>query len=139
MRYCLNEVDCRRTLLLEYFDEKFERSNCNKTCDNCKTAGTVAKVDFTRMAQRALKCTEEFLQLNLPAPTLATLCKIFMNSKGKGMEKFEGVHTRCDESKEFNSRLCDRLFQEMVLEEYLAEESKVRLKCKSIILCAVSF
>ena len=36
VRYCLNEVDCRRTMLLEYFGEKFASEKCGKTCDNCK-------------------------------------------------------------------------------------------------------
>ncbi len=58
------------------------------------------------------------------------------------MDKFEGVYTRCDDTKEFNSRLCDRLFQAMVLEEFLTEESKVQfgdLTCCPVLTRSIFF
>jgi bloom syndrome protein len=125
--YCLNEVTCRRTLLLEYFGETFTSNKCNKTCDNCIREGQVDSVDFTGMAQRALMCVEEYLSLNLPPPTMATMCKIFMGqgSKAKGMERYDAIRTRCDDTKRLNKDLCDRLFQVMVMQDYLVEEPKV--------------
>eukprot|EP00850_Spirogloea_muscicola_P008178 SM000043S15806 [mRNA] locus=s43:268585:276889:- [translate_table: standard] len=33
--YCENEVDCRRSLQLVYFGEKFDPASCRRTCDNC--------------------------------------------------------------------------------------------------------
>ncbi|CAF4776304.1 unnamed protein product, partial [Rotaria sp. Silwood2] len=37
--YCLNNVNCGRTLLLEYFNEQYLSSQCKKYiethCDNC--------------------------------------------------------------------------------------------------------
>ena len=36
MTYCGNTRDCRRQQLMRYFSEKFNPSECNKTCDNCK-------------------------------------------------------------------------------------------------------
>lgn len=77
------------------------------------------------MAKRALKCTEEHLQSALPPPTLNSLCKIFMGSKGKGMEKFDCVKTRCNDVKLLPRDMCERLFQTLVLERYLDEIPKV--------------
>ena len=41
VKYCEDDVHCRRAQLLELFEEKFSRKNCNKTCDNCATRGEV--------------------------------------------------------------------------------------------------
>ncbi|CAM9742081.1 unnamed protein product, partial [Hapterophycus canaliculatus] len=35
VRFCINEVECRRALILEFFGERFHRENCRGTCDNC--------------------------------------------------------------------------------------------------------
>ncbi|CEG46281.1 bloom syndrome protein [Plasmopara halstedii] len=34
--YCENDTTCRRQLLLSYFGQQFQRSECNRTCDNCR-------------------------------------------------------------------------------------------------------
>ncbi|KAG6956621.1 hypothetical protein JG688_00011338 [Phytophthora aleatoria] len=34
--FCENQVECRRTSLLEYFGEHFSSEQCHGTCDNCK-------------------------------------------------------------------------------------------------------
>ncbi|KAJ3440109.1 atp-dependent DNA helicase q-like 4a [Anaeramoeba flamelloides] len=36
VNYCQDEHQCRRTMMLKYFGENFDRKNCNGTCDNCK-------------------------------------------------------------------------------------------------------
>lgn len=46
--YCLNDITCRRTQLLAYFDEQFDPRNCNQKCDSCKnTKGAIVNVDVT--------------------------------------------------------------------------------------------
>lgn len=51
--YCDNMTDCRRSLVLTYFDESFDRRCCNNMCDNCKNYQNVVKQtrDFTSTAQ----------------------------------------------------------------------------------------
>ena len=36
LQYCENQMDCRRSQILQFFGEVFDRERCNKTCDNCK-------------------------------------------------------------------------------------------------------
>lgn len=35
MLFCENQIQCRRTLLLDYFGEPFNSSGCKQMCDNC--------------------------------------------------------------------------------------------------------
>lgn len=51
--YCDNVTDCRRSLVLSYFDENFNRRGCNNMCDNCKNYQSVVKQsrDYTGVAQ----------------------------------------------------------------------------------------
>lgn len=64
--YCVNEVECRRRLVLQYFDEDFPRSECNKTCDNChqdKSAGYVTK-DVTMHVRNLVEMVQEAMSRN---------------------------------------------------------------------------
>ncbi len=36
IEYCEDVCECRRVIALLYFDENFNRNDCNKMCDNCK-------------------------------------------------------------------------------------------------------
>lgn len=38
MQYCENKTDCRRQLVLSYFNEQFDPKKCKKHCDNCKNS-----------------------------------------------------------------------------------------------------
>ena len=49
--FCMNEVDCRRKIVLEYFGENFNVNHCNKTCDNCKYVGHKEDKDLTAEAK----------------------------------------------------------------------------------------
>lgn len=46
--YCLNDIVCRRTQLLAHFGEKFDFSQCEPKCDNCKnTKGVIYNNDVS--------------------------------------------------------------------------------------------
>ena len=45
--YCVNEVECRRVLLLRYFGEEFSPEQCRGTCDNCRRTQRLSWVDMT--------------------------------------------------------------------------------------------
>ncbi len=69
IQFCENQVDCRRQLVLQvfqfdeigyvdefqYFNERFDKSQCNRTCDNCERTNDVISVDRTDYAIKALK------------------------------------------------------------------------------------
>ncbi|AET37890.1 ATP-dependent DNA helicase SGS1 Ecym_2138 [Eremothecium cymbalariae DBVPG len=45
MQYCENTTDCRRQLVLSYFNESFNSSDCTKNCDNCRNGHNIEYED----------------------------------------------------------------------------------------------
>ena len=56
VQFCENETECRRTIILEYFGEVFDKSRCNGTCDNCAAMRRmdVIQLDCLPMARAIL-------------------------------------------------------------------------------------
>lgn len=57
MQYCENATDCRRKLVLSYFNENFDSSLCHKNCDNCLNGQntTTEERDVTQEALNIVK------------------------------------------------------------------------------------
>jgi bloom syndrome protein len=54
--FCNNQEDCRREIQLSYLGERFDRVNCNKTCDNCENQDNLFDmVDLTDPSRRILE------------------------------------------------------------------------------------
>ncbi|GMF23586.1 unnamed protein product [Phytophthora lilii] len=43
--YCEDDTTCRRQLLISYFGQTFQRSDCNRTCDNCRRTQRAARMN----------------------------------------------------------------------------------------------
>jgi superfamily II DNA helicase RecQ len=54
-QYCSNEVDCRRSLILTHFNERFDPHLCAKGCDNCSKSGMIVRQLYTSEAQQAIR------------------------------------------------------------------------------------
>lgn len=132
--YCLNESDCRRVLLLEYFGEQFSSKNCNRTCDNClHDPSTLEIVDFTEHAVCILLFVKDVTQKRLPSITITKIVKVYTSSKEKEMEKYEAcmkyVMSNNPTRSAIPSRdIVERLIQHMVVNDYLSEETIVNTK-----------
>lgn len=74
--FCVDEVECRRVQLLEYFGESFPRDQCKGTCDNCKNRGNVCLEDVTDHAVAVLKLVGDIESKRLPKLTLNKLAKV---------------------------------------------------------------
>ena len=53
--FCENEVECRRVLILNYFDEKFQSKDCKKKCDNCAKNQKIKYKDFSKEIKTILE------------------------------------------------------------------------------------
>ena len=130
----MNEIDCRRTQVLEYFGEKFPSERCNSTCDNCRRGnGKYHWEDVTEQAQNILRVVSSLADAKLPKLTLNILCSLLSNSKVKKIERHKVVLERMgiySEVRDCNGKpvtknVCDKILQGMVLAEYLREDSEV--------------
>lgn len=54
VQYCQNITDCRRSLVLRYFGEQFDSTQCHTRCDNCVNNKDSVKEDATMAAVDAL-------------------------------------------------------------------------------------
>ncbi|CAD8184405.1 unnamed protein product [Paramecium octaurelia] len=62
-QFCYDRVQCRRVLQLSYLGENFDKTLCNKKCDNCQREDEKAeKIDLTKEALKILDCLDK-LQL----------------------------------------------------------------------------
>lgn len=59
VEFCIDEGECRRKMLLEYFGESFPASQCEKTCDNCRLAHLTTSLDLTQSARACLEVLKE--------------------------------------------------------------------------------
>lgn len=112
--FCENKIDCRRSQVLSYFGETFDKSNCNRTCDNCERNTEVTTVDRTNYALKALKLASEIDDRF----TLNGLLDAFRGSGAKKALKFqECEHFGC--GRELPRLEAERLLQAMVINQVL--------------------
>lgn len=105
MSYCDNETDCRRKLVLSYFNEDFDAKLCSKNCDNCRNSSHVVteERDVTEESRKVVRLVESLQNVRV---TLIYCQDVFKGSKsskivqaghdeldlhgaGKGMQKSE--------------------------------------------------
>ena len=84
--YCLNNVDCRRTLLLEYFGEQYLSSQCKKhyqtRCDNCCNVAQTKLVDFTQLSKQIILLVDQLTKQS-KSITVNLVIDILKGSKQK--------------------------------------------------------
>lgn len=80
VQYCENKSDCRRVQVLRYFNEDFEKDDCESGCDNCNSTSTFETVDLTLQAEAAIGIVRELRQSNV---TVAYCMDVFRGSKTK--------------------------------------------------------
>ncbi|THV03242.1 ATP-dependent DNA helicase [Dendrothele bispora CBS 962.96] len=60
VEFCLNQSDCRRLQLLQFFNEKFDPRLCRRQCDNCAYSGVVSQEDLTKEAKDVVALVKHF-------------------------------------------------------------------------------
>ncbi len=66
--YCESSHACRRVQILQYFDEKFDSSECKDQCDNCRKGqadGVAVLEDFTECAVALLSAVTVLREVTL--------------------------------------------------------------------------
>ena len=87
--YCLNNVDCRRTLLLEYFGEQYLSSQCKRhvqtRCDNCCSVAQTKLVDFTELSKQICALVDQLTRQSKSA-TVNLVVDILKGSKQRAIK-----------------------------------------------------
>ncbi|XP_068228588.1 recQ-like DNA helicase Blm [Palaemon carinicauda] len=130
--YCENKMDCRRTQLLNYFGEIFDRDNCKRNrltaCDNCKSQGSFALMDVTKETRAILQAAQQLCTGGRWSSnyTLNHFVDIFKGSEAKKvMDNGHNRHPLHGMGKSWTRNDCERLLRRLVLESYLKEEMVV--------------
>ena len=126
VRYCENDFECRRTMQLDFFGERFDSSKCNKTCDNCMAGRQPDKRDHTATALSIIKLlTSTLNQRRNNGVTLTQLSELFRGSKSKQTTRFLDTD-RLDNygaGSQIKKGDLDRIVHAMVFEGILTETS----------------
>lgn len=125
--FCENQVECRRTSLLEYFGEHFSSEDCHGTCDNCKNKAmgmTFEKTDVTEDCLALLDMVKSLQDQNDPA-TLVQLAQVFLGLSVKGREWKADVFSQLSGFGKGKGRYSrseiERVLYHMILRQYLRE------------------
>ena len=123
VQFCENKSDCRRVQVLNYFNESFNREECNGECDNCSSGSTFESQDFTEYAIAAIKLVEQIEEHNV---TLLHCVDILRGAKSK---KITGMQHSSLEQYGVGSDLdrgeVERLFYRLLSEDALSEHNVV--------------
>ncbi|CAL9733019.1 ATP-dependent helicase Sgs1p [Monosporozyma unispora] len=128
LAYCDNITDCRRKLVLSYFNEDFDARLCNKNCDNCKNNVSASREerDVTDVAQQFAKLIES---LGNDRVTLIHCQDIFKGSRsskiihaGHDKLQYHGAGNKLQKS--YIERLAFRLITLHVIQDYSIMNNK---------------
>ncbi|TDH71451.1 hypothetical protein CCR75_003494 [Bremia lactucae] len=125
--FCENQVECRRTSLLEYFGEHFRSEQCHGTCDNCKNKRmgmTFEKSDVTDDCV-VLATMVQCLQESGDPTTLVQTSHIFLGLTVKGKEWKQTQYSQLEGFGKGKGRYSrsevERILYHMILRQYLRE------------------
>ena len=120
--FCDNRSDCRRVQVLRYFNENFQKEDCNDTCDNCSSKATFVEQDFTGIASAVCKIVRELRNEKL---TMRTCMHLVRGTKSKDISsdwyEAEGAGT----AKGVDIGEVERLFHRLVVEQAVREYSEM--------------
>lgn len=128
--YCLDEVSCRRSLLLAYFGEQFPVQQCMSTCDNCRFRAqhptAFDEADLSAHAKLVIQlvqalCAEAFKL------TATKLTKMYSGSKDKETKEMLSRRSVADllaatPAPALSKNVVELLVQHLLLADLLAEE-----------------
>lgn len=116
IKYCENRVDCRRKLVLLYFNENFDARLCHATCDNCQSTQKLVTTDRTALSKAVLLLVKS-INSRL---TLNQLLDIFRGSQAKLYARHQCL-PHFGAGKDLSRTEAERLLQHLVVEDVFQE------------------
>ncbi|RHZ82514.1 hypothetical protein Glove_109g136 [Diversispora epigaea] len=124
IQYCENQVDCRREIILRYFEERFDRKECNQGCDNCQNQLTIPRIPFD--ATETAKTMVKLVKLNQRAYiTMQQIVKMMNQEMDKSLtEIVQRKNLKLPsgfQSTDLTRDEIEKIFKIMVLNDILIE------------------
>ena len=115
--FCENKRDCRRVEILQYFGERFDKSECRGTCDNCKNGGQFELQDLSEYAKAAIEIVRAYRRI-----TGAQCTDILL---GKRRPDFDAAAPYYGVAKKLKKNEAQGMIYKLLSEDALEEENKV--------------
>ncbi|CAD5234501.1 unnamed protein product [Bursaphelenchus xylophilus] len=104
MKYCIQNYECRRVAMSEYFGETYEKNWCEKGCDFCERDNVnVEEIDITTQARLVMEILQD---------------KQLGKDRITGNKLLELLYKKLEDSRDFLEKIVGTL----LLEGYLKEE-----------------
>jgi superfamily II DNA helicase RecQ len=121
--YCLDISECRRVQLLHYFDERFDKMDCGRGCDNCAHPLPLVTRDVTREASFAVELVNTF-HAKAEQVTLAYCRDILKGSKTTAIKARQHEKLSLHGSaRDMPPELLEQMFRRLCLMDILSENS----------------
>lgn len=117
VEFCENQIECRRTLLLEYFGEHFDRRHCHNTCDNCKDM-----VDSDAISKNVTEDARQVLSIVEGSHKITTIQAVHVFLGNSSGNKHKGVHAFGFGKGRYQRGEVERLLHRMIFMQFLEEE-----------------
>ena len=125
--FCLNEIDCRRMLILNHYTEAFDPASCNGTCDNCASTGEVTELDLTGSATLFVELIQEVqnrcMKITGPISVHAFRGTSLTDMSKRGFNTLELFGKGSNISADLAKRLFDHLIARQILSTELEEST----------------
>lgn len=120
VQFCQNDFDCRRVHILAHFDEKFDKTQCQGGCDNCRAKRKGSVRNFTCQAQDILRGLQTIGRGTIG---LNSAMAVYLGSKLKDLkQKSWDQLDWFGQGAEIGRDNVERLFRALVAEGYIGEE-----------------
>eukprot|EP00871_Galdieria_phlegrea_P003879 jgi/Galph1/4492/GphlegSOOS_G3176.1 len=122
--YCLNDVECRRQLLLSYFNESFDASQCDPPCDNCLYDEPSIEVDMTDHAIGLVETCNSIQEDNGIGPSAQYLVKIYRGFRSHLKSGHERL-PHFGKGRDLKEATCHRLIEDLISSQILLVETEI--------------
>ena len=126
LRYCLNEAECRRTLIARSFGEKWQPQDCNASCDICerftessRPCSTSEQFVTSEDVSECCRALIEIVEQAQAKEKRLTALKVVDALQGGRKRRSSSSHSQVQSS---SGEKCERILVHALLEGVLKEE-----------------
>jgi superfamily II DNA helicase RecQ len=125
--FCLNEIDCRRMLILNHYTEAFDPAFCKDTCDNCASTGEVTELDLTDSAILFVELIQELQKRGMKITGPLSIHAFRGTSSADVSRRGFNTLEHCGKGSNISAGLAKRLLDHLTARQILLPEPEEAL------------